>query len=701
VKVSGHEVIPVTGWEGDEPSGDVDAQEWWFRAPLPRLQPEDGEEVVLCFDGLATVCDVFVDDEPVLESTSMFLRHEVPFRGGREVAIRCRPLPKGPREPRARWRTRIADSNLRWFRTTLIGRTSFAPGPPPVGPWRPVRIERRRRFAVDELRLRPRLDGDDGVLAIDISLRSLGPALPELEVEIGGDRLPLGEVHVAGVERWWPHTHGEPRLYDVRLIGDGIEIDAGWVGFRELDWDDGFRVNGVDFFARGAVWTRGGRETLERAREAGMNMLRLPGFGWYEHDSFWDLCDELGILVWQDFMFANFDYPGADRDFRGLVEAEARQVLAGIAGRPSLAILCGNSEVEQQAAMLGLEPKLARSDLFDELLPGLVREAGANVPYIPSTPCGGDLPFRTNRGVAHYYGVGAYRRLLSDARLAEVSFAAECLAFSNLPDGGQEGFVPRDAGADWDFADVREHYEPATTGEVMAEVFGEWRRAGSPCRGALVQWLRDLQPGAGWGVLDHEGNPKAAYHHLRRALAPVAVWTTDEGLNGIDVHVANDRAEPLQARLRVALYRDFELKVEEASEELDLAPHAGLIRNVEGLLGRFVDASYAYRFGPPGHDLVVASLESDNGLISQGFRLTAGRPEELETARALGLEASVEAGMLRLRSRRFAYEVRVHGAEASDDAFSVEPGGERLIEVAPGRVSLIARNLDGRLEVGS
>ena len=618
MKVSGHESVPVTGWEGEEPSGDVDAQEWWFRAPLPRVEPEDGEEVVLCFDGLATVCEVLVDGELVLESPSMFLRHEVPFRGGSELAIRCRPLAKEQRKPRARWRAPIADNNLRWFRTTLIGRTSFAPGPPPLGPWRPVLIERRRGLAVDELRLRPRLDFDDGVLAVDVSTRSLGREVPALEVEVAGERFPLGsEIRIAHVERWWPHTHGEPKLYPVRLVGDGVEIDAGHVGFRELAWDDGFRVNGVDVFARGAVWTHGDRQTLELARDAGMNMLRLNGFGWYEDEAFWDLCDELGILVWQDFMFASFDYPAADPDFRGLVEEEARQVLARVAGRPSLAMLCGNSDVDQQVAMLGLEPGLARSDLFDELLPGLVREAEANVPYIPSTPYGGDLPFRTNRGVAHYWGVGAYRRPLSDARLAEVKFA-ECLAFSNP--GDEVGFVPRDAGADWDYADVRRHYEPASTGEVMAEVFGEWRREGSPCRGAIVMWLRDLVPGAGWGVLDHAGEPKAAYEDLRRALAPVAVWMTDEGLNGIDVHVANDRPEPLRGRLRVELYRDSELKLEEASEDLDLGPHGAATRNVEALLGRFVDASYAYRFGPPGHHVVVASLEAEDGLISQALR---------------------------------------------------------------------------------
>ena len=100
----------------------------------------------------------------------------------------------------------------------------------------------------------------------------------------------------------------------------------------------------------------------------------------------------------------------------------------------------------------------------------------------------------------------------------------------------------------------------------MAEVFGEWRRAGSPCGGGLVLWLRDLVAGAGWGVVDHRGAPKVAYHHLRRALAPAAVWTTDEGLGGVVAHVANDGPEPLDARLRVALYRDLEQRVGDGEE---------------------------------------------------------------------------------------------------------------------------------------
>jgi beta-mannosidase len=462
--------------------------------------------------------------------------------------------------------------------------------------------------------------------------------------------------------------------------------------------------------------------------------------------------------VWQDFMFANLDYPEQDGAFMAAVEAEARAVLERLAPRPSLAVVCGGSEVAQQVAMLGLDPGLAEGPLYGELLPRLVREAAVEAPYLPSAPWGGELPFHPERGVANYYGVGAYLRPLDDARRAGVKFASECLALANVPDeealedidasGGLspnhpawKAGTPRDAGAGWDFDDVRDHYlrllfgldpvalrsiDPdrylelsrAVSGEVMAEVLGEWRRQHSACTGAFVLWLRDLLPGAGWGILDHRSMPKVAYHHLRRILAPAAVWSTDEGLSGIVAHVANDRPAPLRARLRVALYQDFSRLTAEASEEVEVAPHSQTQRNVEGLLRHFVDVSWSYRFGPPAQDLVVISLEKETGgateLLSQSFRFPAGRPATALPATAMGLSASVvnSAGAearLVVRTTALAYGVRVQlpGYVPAEDAFSVEPGRCREVALAATDVgapgaggSLTALNLAGRVVIG-
>jgi beta-mannosidase len=210
----------------------------------------------------------------------------------------------------------------------------------------------------------------------------------------------------------------------------------------------------------------------------------------------------------------------------------------------------------------------------------------------------------------------------------------------------------------------------------------------------MILWLRDLVAGAGWGVVDHRGRPKAAYHHLRRILAPTAVWLVDEGIGGVVAHVANDGPDPLTARLRVSLFTDLELPVGEAIEALDLTPHATTERNVEGMLGRFVDASWAYRFGPPAQDAIVASLERDGPggveVLSRAFQFPAGRPLSQEPAQRLGLDATARTAddgtvQLAVTTRRLAYGVRIHapGFVASDDAFSVEPGGTRTVTLRP------------------
>lgn len=783
-------------WRAGEASA-LDESDWWFRTRFDAGPAAAGEEVVLRLDGIATVADVFLNGEPVLSSRSMFVAHAVDVstrlrEGGNEIAICCRaltPLLGGRRMPRARWRTQLVEGNLRWFRTMLLGRApGFAPGPAAVGPWRSVRLERRRGLVLEDVLLRPRLEYGTGVLEVRATARTpSGPEPGSLSLELDGpsgahecalrveDGVAAGQLAVPGVAPWWPHTHGAPALHDVRIAApDGETVATARVGFRSLtaggDLErDGLdlHVNGVRVFARGAVWTPADfvtlapsadelRAALVAVRDAGMNMVRIPGTACYESDAFFDLCDELGVLVWQDFMFANLDYPIADDEFRLVVEREARGVLAAIAGRPSLAVLCGNSEVEQQVAMLGLDPALGRGELFGELLPAWAREAKADVPYVPSAPCGDGLPFRPDRGIANYYGVGGYRRDLGDVRRSSVRFAAECLAFANVPEDelleavgnprvhepAWKAGVPRDAGSGWDFDDVRDHYlaaafgvDPAelrrvdheryldlsrfVSGELMAEVFGEWRRAGSPCGGGLVLWLRDLVPGAGWGIVDSTGVQKVPFHYLRRALASIAVWTTDEGLGGIDVHLANDRPESLTARLRVALYRDLERPVERVEERVTLAGHSLARRNVEELLGRFVDASWAYRFGPRGHDLLVATLEpeprDDAVPIAQAFRLVGvGFPAREPTER-LGLEARAEpraGGTLQLavRSRRLAYGVRVRvgGFVPSDDAFCVEPGGERIVHLHPTALdtrfaggTVTALNLAGAVPVSS
>lgn len=765
---------------GEPLPDDLDEHEWTFSTSFRSPVVAEGR-VLLRLDGLATLAGVELGGEEVLRSASMWQAHAVDVTdrlapAGEANRLRLRFAPLGPevratRRPRARWRTRLVANGLRWHRTMLLGRApGIAPGPAAVGPWRSVHLQVRRGVGVEDLALRARLDGRDGVLAV--WARVLGGAAQEVEVVLDGpsgthrarlDPDGRGELRIPGVARWWPHTHGAPVLHDVRVVAGGEALAHQRVGFRALaagqsaahDVErDGLdlHLNGVRVFARGVVWSPPDlvgmapgvpelRRTLGHLRDAGLNVVRVVGTAAYETAAFHDLCDELGLLVWQDAMFANLDYPLADPAFRATVEEELATLVGALAGRPSTAVLCGGSEVGQQVAMLGLDPALARDGVGYGLLPAAVAAGACDAVVIPDAPSGGARPFRTDAGVANYFGVGGYRRDFSDVRRARVRFASECLALANVPDeeaagpAGADDGVPRDAGADWDFADVRDHYlhellgpdalalrasDPpryrmisrAIGGEVMTEVFGEWRRAASPCGGGLVLWSRDLSPGAGWGLLDHRGQPKVVLHHLRRALAPVAVWTTDEGLNGMAVHVANDGPEPMACTLRVALFADSERIVHEARVPLAVPPHTTVERDAEELLGRFVDIAQAYRFGPPAHDVVLVALERDGAVFSQALRFPVMRSLEQRSADELGARAWVTsvAGRpgLALESRVLLRGVRVHlpGWRAADDALDIAPGSRRVLELTPagdgplpplGHVT--ALNLAGRLPV--
>ena len=375
------------------------------------------------------------------------------------------------------------------------------------------------------------------------------------------------------------------------------------------------------------MWTPGSLDALDEAVGLGLNLVRVPGIAAYESDAFHARCDELGLLVWQDLMFATFDYPLADEAFVETVTLEAGTEAFRLAAHPSTAVICGSAEHEQQAAMFGVSPSTGYAGELAALLRPRVEASGLDAVWVDSSPSGGDPVIRVDTGIAQYFGVGAYLRDLPDVRHSGVGFAAECLAFSNLTDPVVEGGVPQDNGADWDFADVREHYlrqrygpdateadAQRVTGEVMADVFGEWRRPDSGCGGGIVLWLRDVVPGAGWGLLDHEGRPKPAALALAPTLQPIAVWFVDEGLNGLDVHVANDGPEPLGGTLTVGLLREDGSPGESAEVELTVPAHGHHVSGVEGLLGRFADVTYAYRFGPPQHAGVLARLETGTGI---------------------------------------------------------------------------------------
>lgn len=754
-------------WDDSSPPP-LHQHDYWYR-----LHFAGSGRRLLRFNGLATIAEVWLNGQHILTTRHMFAAHqvEVELAGDDNALHICfralYPWLRTQRGP-VRWKPRmIQPPSLRTVRTTLLGHMpGWCPPVHAVGPWRD--IELLDPIGTDpthgvRAELSGRIAGTDGVVHLQLHFPGAAPAQgafsaigPDEAIWHGdlhrtGPQTLAGTLRIPDARRWWPHTHGDPNLYRVDASMGGHVVACGNVGFRTITEDRdgepgafGLRVNGERVFCRGACVSShdlpGLADTdeavarwLRLARDAGANMVRVSGVTCYPGESFYRQCDALGLLVWQDFMFANFDY-GSDTGTAWMEDArrEVSQWLASSGAHPSLAVLCGGSEAEQQAAMMGVPRGAWRQPLFDTLIPALVAEHRPDVIYVRNSPSEGAWPFQADTGVSHYYGVGAYQRPLSDARLANVRFTSECLAFANVPcartladaamsqpyhDPRWKARVPRDAGAGWDFEDIRDFYlralfdvDPprlryerparylelsrAVVAEIMTQVFGEWRRTGSTCRGGLVWQLQDLLPGAGWGIVDAYARPKSAWHALRQVWQPLQVILTDEGLNGLHIHLVNETAAPRTVRLALRCLRDGEAVAAQADQTLTLAPRETRRLVAAELLDHFFDFTYAYRFGPPVHDVVLATLhdaspegcadETGNALLSQAVYLPDRRADALQDP---GLRASVacEDGVwwLTVSTRRFARWVHVedHAWLPETDWFHLGPGESRRIRL--------------------
>jgi beta-mannosidase len=769
-------------FDRNNPEPLIDKDAWYLHS----LANEAPGPAMLRFEGLATIAEVYLDNRLILSSDSMFESHDitVDLTGTETLSICLRALKRHLEKigPRARWRPRLMNNQgLRLIRTTALG---FMPGWSQeihaVGPWRPVLLARPTDAKGSSNLPFSHPAGEDGwgtvsaygsiatwekELSFSASLSENGTGV--LKVSFPGEQSDhslhlvcagkeiaftysegryTAELHLPNIEPWWPHTHGEPRLHDVTLRIDAVDHLLARTGFRRIEVDCGMDgesfglvVNGEDVFCRGSVWTTadilrlpGNRNSYEPrlrlARDAGMNMIRIPGIAVYESREFFALCDELGLMVWQDFMFANFDYPVADPGFLIHVKTEATQFLKATQHNPSLAVLCGGSEIWQQGAMLGLPERSWKGPLCTEVLAGMAAEERPDLPYVANSPSGGALPFYPNAGIAHYYGVGGYLRPLDDARRANIRFAAECLAFSNMSqterlEGGKSG-VPRDAGADWDFEDVRDHYvgvlygvdaktlrdddferylalSRAATGEVMEATYAEWRRSGSSCKGALTFTFQDVMPGPGWGVIDVQGKPKPTWYALKRAFRPLQITLSDEGTNGLDLHIVNETPAPLPAILELSCFRDGRTPVVSARRELTLEARSSRTLAATDLFGAFFDTTYAYRFGPPAHDVTVARLKhAETGeLVADAFHFPQGRAGAFHDAEiAATLTADADGYWLELEADRLAQSIAIDvpGFRASDNWFHLAPKERKQVHLTA-LEGMKSENPSGRL----
>lgn len=578
----------------------------------------DAEHLTLVCEGLDTVAEIALNGVRVAKTENMHVGYrfelkdgvregenslEISFRSPYAYAEahreRLGELPNAYPEPFNFIRKMACNFGWDWGPTLVtagVWRELY------LESWSGVRIKGVRPLVMEataeraQLVVFAELEGDAAGQTLQARLTDpAGVVIAETQMDASSHEAKL-TLTVDNPELWWPRGHGEQPLYTLTLTL-GETSWEGCVGLRtaELDTtpdDTGaaftLKINGKAIFCKGANWIPDDcfphrvtqerlRERLTQAAEANMNMLRVWGGGVYESDAFYDVCDELGILVWQDFLFACAAYP-EEAPFAELVEAEARYNLTRLSPHPSLVLWNGNNENLWGYVDWGWQDKVAGRSwghgFYLELLPRLVAELDPSRPYWPGSPYSGDDALHPNadtHGPKHIWDVWNERdythyRDYRPRFAAEFGFQApptyRTLARS-VPE--PEHFATSAAmlhhqkavrGNDKLAAGLSAHFGDAVQGSTadfddwlyltqlnQARAVGlgvEWFRSLAPtCMGVLYWQLNDCWPVTSWAAIDGNGRKKPLWYATKRFFAD-HLLTFQPSESGIRLVACND-----------------------------------------------------------------------------------------------------------------------------------------------------------------
>jgi len=617
----------------------------------------------------------------------------------------------------------------------------------------------------------------DGSVAVEVRVGAEQSLADELTAQVelifegqtvGATRLPLqaGQgattLRVDKPQLWWPNGMGAQPLYTVRVTllnaaGRALDERCLRIGLRRLElvrqpdaWGESFHFscNGVPFFAKGANWIPDDvfaarmtperyRSSLENARQAHMNMLRVWGGGIYEDDAFYDICDEMGICVWQDFIFACATYPTFEEQWMANVAIEAEQNVRRIRHHASLALWCGNNELEQ--GLVGDDwtaTTMSWSDygkLFDQLLPEIVERLDPQTDYWPCSPHSplGPREDHSNPtcGDAHLWSVWHGQQPFEWYRSCTHRFNSE-FGFQSFPE-------PRTVYAYTEAQDrnitswVMEHHQRSGIGNTtimkylcdwfrlprtfemnlwltqilqgMAIKYAveHWRRGMPRGMGTLYWQLNDCWPVASWSSVDSLGRWKALHYMARRFFAPLLISGLEDWDTGhVEVHVTSDLLEPCEGAVSWLLTDVAGERLDGGELAVAIGPNGDTMATILEL-GKHVQRHGARQL------LLWLDLSVGGAVVSTNL-VTFARPKHLEL-RAPGIiyevaPADEGAFAVTLRAEKPALWVwlglRYLEARYSDAFFHLRPGQSTTVMVKP-LVPATLEEIRSQLEVTS
>ncbi len=541
-------------------------------------------------------------------------------------------------------------------------------------------------------------------------------------------------------ELWWVNNLGEQPLYtvEVSLLGtDNTPLDS-WtrqIGLRTLtlerhldQWGESFyfACNGVPFFAKGADWIPASpypgevvnyEQFIQAAADANMNMLRVWGGGIYEEDAFYAHCDEYGIAIWQDFMFACGTYPSFDAEFMANVKVEAEDNIKRLRHHACMALWCGNNEIEQgMPDSPGWQDSMSWEDygrLFDVLLADLVHELAPQTAYWPGSPhtsLGDRSDHRSpDSGDTHLWDVWHGKKPFEWYHTRLDRFVSE-FGFQSFPEPQTiaEFTLPEDRNIT---SYVMEHHQRSGIGnstiihylldwfrlptsfegtlwlsqilQAMAMKYAveHWRRNMPRSMGALYWQLNDMWPAPSWASLDWKGNWKALHYMAKRFFNPLLVsGVADWENNSLQIHVTNDQRTEQTGTVEYMITDAQGTALEQDTFAVTIP--AGTTANVRTIDVSALIAQHSVR------DVLVwlqfhvngESVSEDLVLFCRPKHLELGQSNITSTVKSAG-DGQYDVTLTTDRAALYVW-LELSGAKLSDNFVHLRPGVSKTIRVS-------------------
>ncbi|MFC1960831.1 glycoside hydrolase family 2 protein [Chloroflexota bacterium] len=786
-----HRAIMDAGWiedpfydQNEEKVAWMEEKEWWYRTQFdgPAEEPAANERLQLVFHGLDTFVTAYLNGAVIGTHQNMF--REAVFDVGDHLCYGAANTLALCFHPPLQQDFAERDFEVWWGRNEErvdMRKAQFGygwdwgPRLPTIGIWRPVELRRQQGAGLKGVHFHTahlEADGSQAVVTLKVEVERFATQEPleahvvlnapaggtaRYKLAISGDEA-TAFLTIKNPKLWWTHDLGDPALYKLTVTlvqgAEALDETQAAVGIRTIELDQSvdtdepgtrffrFVLNGVPIFAKGANWIPTDSfvgtipdeqyaKLITAARDANMNMLRIWGGGLYEHDVFYDLCNQLGILVWQDFMFACAPYPQNDEAFVAEVTAEAEYQVRRLRSHPSMALWCGNNENQWLHAMRNWdqpdELHAPGERYYHDILPRIVADLDGVIPYWPGSPYGGNDFNSQLDGDRHNWNVWhggydrqfgeephgdtgpegvSYRRYALDmgrfisefgmhaAPVAETlrrAIPEDELYFHSPSMDHHNKDNPKNKGdnlmeTETGLPDTLEDYiDFSMIAQAEGLKFGieHYRRRKPHCSGTLFWQLNDCWPVLSWSVLDYYGFGKAGYYYARRFYAPVlaSFKALDDG--GLELWITNDTLAALAdtVTVRMAAFsgdmgreETLDIEVPANSSQCVASWEAG---QIEAAPNRYASVRSAADLFPWNRHFCAAIKDWEHESTAPAVRIT--QVSESELAVELTAEAYVYFVKLEVADENTAF---------SDNYFDLEPGETRTITVTNAVIAL-------------